>query len=81
MARHPARPDPRRRRDGDEFGERGHQRAAAAPVPSATSAQEILHPPLRARLGQYSYLTTVAAAAIAVGIALTAASYTDTAPH
>jgi Cu+-exporting ATPase len=43
------------------------------------STQEILHPPLRARLGQYSYLTTVAAAAIAIGIGLTAASYTTTA--
>jgi Cu+-exporting ATPase len=43
------------------------------------SAHEILHPPLRARLGQYSYLTTVAAAAIAVGVGLTAASHTNTA--
>ena len=42
-------------------------------------AHEILHPPLRARLGQYSYLTTVAAAAIAVGVGLTAASHTNTA--
>ena len=41
------------------------------------SAQEILHPPLRARVGQYSYLTTVAAAAIAVGVGLTAVSRTD----
>ncbi len=43
------------------------------------STHEILHPPLRARLGQYSYLITVAAAAIAIGAGLTAASYTDTA--
>jgi P-type Cu+ transporter len=43
------------------------------------SAHEILHPKLRARLSQYSYLTTVAAAAIAIGIGLTAASYTTTA--
>src|SRR5215472_6674835 len=43
------------------------------------SAHEILHPKLRARIGQYSYLTTVAAAAIAIGIGLTAASYTTTA--
>jgi Cu+-exporting ATPase len=42
-------------------------------------AHEILHPPLRARLGQYSYLATVAAAAIAIGIGLTEASYTTTA--
>jgi Cu+-exporting ATPase len=43
------------------------------------STREIEHPKLRARLGQYSYLTTVAAAAIAVGIGLTAASHTTTA--
>jgi Cu+-exporting ATPase len=43
------------------------------------SAYEILHPPLRARLSQYSYLITVAAIAIAIGIGLTAASYTTTA--
>ena len=34
---------------------------------------------LRARIGQYSYLATVAVAAIAVGAGLTAASYTNTA--
>jgi ATPase, P-type (transporting), HAD superfamily, subfamily IC len=43
------------------------------------SAHEILHLPLRARIGQYSYLATVAAAAIAIGAGLTAASYTSTA--
>ena len=43
------------------------------------SAHEILHPPLRARIGQYSYLATVAVAAIAVGAGLTAASHTNTA--
>ena len=43
------------------------------------SAHEILHLPLRARIGQYSYLATVAVAAIAVGAGLTAASYTNTA--
>ena len=43
------------------------------------SAHEIVHQPLRARLSQYTYLTTVAAAAIAVGVGLTAASYTTTA--
>ena len=42
-------------------------------------AHEILHPPLRARLGQYSYLATVAAVAIGIGIGLTDASYTITA--
>jgi Cu+-exporting ATPase len=43
------------------------------------STHEILHPKLGARLSQYSYLTVVAAAAIAIGIGLTAASYTTTA--
>jgi P-type Cu+ transporter len=43
------------------------------------SATEILHPPLRARLGQYSYLVTVAVLAVAIGVALTTASHTDTA--
>jgi Cu+-exporting ATPase len=43
------------------------------------SAHEILHLPLRARIGQYSYLATVAVAAIAIGAGLTAASYTSTA--
>ncbi|HEU5265867.1 MAG TPA: heavy metal translocating P-type ATPase [Jatrophihabitans sp.] len=43
------------------------------------SADEILHPTLRSRISQYSYLTTVAAAAIAVGIGLTAISHTGTA--
>jgi Cu+-exporting ATPase len=38
---------------------------------------EILHPPLRARLGQYAYLTGVAAVALALGAGLTAASRTD----
>ena len=41
------------------------------------SAHEILHPSLRSRIGQYSYLTTIAAAAIAVGVGLTWASHTD----
>ena len=43
------------------------------------SAHEILHPPLRARIGQYGYLATVAVVAIAIGAGLTAASCTDTA--
>jgi Cu+-exporting ATPase len=38
------------------------------------SAQEILHPPVRARVGQYAYLTTVAVVALAIGGALTAVS-------
>jgi Cu+-exporting ATPase len=42
-------------------------------------AHEILHPTLRSRIGQYSYLTTVAAAALAIGTGLTVASHTDTA--
>jgi Cu+-exporting ATPase len=43
------------------------------------SADEILHPRLRDRVGQYSYLTAVAVTALAVGAGLTAASRTDTA--
>jgi Cu+-exporting ATPase len=43
------------------------------------SAAEILHPPLRARIGQYAYLVTVAVLAVAIGVALTAASRTETA--
>jgi Cu+-exporting ATPase len=33
------------------------------------SAQEILHPPLRQRLGEYAYLTGIAVAALAIGAA------------
>jgi Cu+-exporting ATPase len=43
------------------------------------SPHEILHPSLRERVGQYSYLGIVAAAAIAVGVGLTALSRTDAA--
>jgi Cu+-exporting ATPase len=43
------------------------------------TAGEILHPSLRARVGQYSYLVVIAAVALAVGVGLTAASRTDTA--
>ncbi|MGZ4591803.1 MAG: heavy metal translocating P-type ATPase, partial [Actinomycetes bacterium] len=43
------------------------------------TAAEILHPLLRARLGQYAYLATVAVVAVAVGAALTGLSRTDTA--
>lgn len=43
------------------------------------TAAEILHPPLRARIGQYSYLVVIAAVAVAIGVGLTAASRTDTA--
>jgi len=41
------------------------------------SAQEILRPSLRSRLGQYAYLTTVAVVALAIGAGLTALSRTD----
>ncbi|MFD4973390.1 heavy metal translocating P-type ATPase [Streptomyces sp. NPDC058424] len=41
------------------------------------TAQEILHPPLRARVGQYAYLTGVAAVALALGAGLTAVSRMD----
>jgi Cu+-exporting ATPase len=43
------------------------------------TAHEILHPRLRERVGQYSYLVVVATAAVAVGVGLTALSRTDTA--
>ena len=51
-----ARPGARRRGDGDELGQRRHQRAAAARFRRPASAHEILHPPLRSRVGQYAYL-------------------------
>src|SRR6516162_9698151 len=76
LAWHPARSDPRRRRHGDEFGERGQQRAAATPLPLAGRRKRRSRCAL---LSQYTYLTTVAAAAIAVGVGLIAASYTTTA--
>lgn len=43
------------------------------------SADEILHPPLRRRLGQYAYLAAVAVVALLIGTAFTWASRTDTA--
>jgi Cu+-exporting ATPase len=43
------------------------------------NAQEILHRTLRERIGQYSYLVTIAVAAIAIGTSLTVASHTDAA--
>jgi len=42
-------------------------------------ADAILHPPLRERVGQYSYLVAVATAAIAIGTAFTVASHSDAA--
>ncbi|NMR31624.1 heavy metal translocating P-type ATPase [Crystallibacter degradans] len=41
--------------------------------------QGILHPPLRARVGQYAYLAGVAAVAVALGTAFTLLSHTDAA--
>ena len=41
------------------------------------TVQEILHPPVRARLGQYAYLTGVAAVALAMSGTLTAVSRMD----
>ncbi|WP_405143216.1 heavy metal translocating P-type ATPase [Sphaerisporangium sp. NBC_01403] len=41
------------------------------------TAQEILHPPRRARVGQYAYLTGIAVVALALGAALTAVSRMD----
>ncbi|MBO0891524.1 MAG: copper-translocating P-type ATPase [Acidothermales bacterium] len=44
-----------------------------------SSADEILRPPLRARLGQYAYLGGVAVVAVAVGVGLTGLSRTEAA--
>jgi Cu+-exporting ATPase len=44
-----------------------------------TSADEILHPPLRRRVGQYAYLAAVAVVALVIGTTFTWASRTDTA--
>jgi Cu+-exporting ATPase len=43
------------------------------------SAADILHPPLRSRVGQYAFLVVVAVVALAIGAGLTALSRTDTA--
>ncbi|MFP5345847.1 MAG: heavy metal translocating P-type ATPase [Actinomycetes bacterium] len=42
-----------------------------------SSAEEIMHPPLSSRVGQYAYLVAVAVVAVAVGAGLTALSRTD----
>ena len=44
-----------------------------------SGAQEILHPPVRQRAGQYLYLAAVAVVALAIGTTFTWASRTDTA--
>ena len=41
------------------------------------SVEEILHPPLRSRIGQYAYLTGVAVVALSIGAGLTAVSRMD----
>jgi Cu+-exporting ATPase len=45
------------------------------------TAEEIVHPPLRGRIGQYAYLTGVAVVALAIGTGLTVLSRTDAAQH
>jgi Cu+-exporting ATPase len=45
------------------------------------TAKEILHPKLSARIGDYTFLTTVAAVALTLGTAFTWASRTETASH
>ena len=45
------------------------------------TTEEILHPPLRTRIGQYAYLTGVAVLALTLGAGLTAVSRTDAAAH
>ncbi len=46
-----------------------------------SSADEILHPPYTARVKQYSYLTSIAVLAVALGGGLTALSRSDSAQH
>ena len=41
------------------------------------SVQEILHPPIKERVGQYAYLTAIAVVALAIGGTLTAVSRMD----
>ena len=41
------------------------------------TVQEILHPPVRARVGQYAFLTAIAVVALAIGGTLTAVSRMD----
>src|SRR4051812_16453811 len=41
------------------------------------TAAEVLHPPVRARIGQYAYLTGIAVVALALGAGLTAVSRMD----
>src|SRR5688572_19774042 len=41
------------------------------------TVQEILHPPVQQRIGQYAYLTGIAVVAVAIGTALTAVSRMD----
>jgi Cu+-exporting ATPase len=41
------------------------------------SVQEILHPPIKDRVGQYAYLTAIAVVALAIGATLTAVSRMD----
>ena len=47
--------------------QRGHQRAAPAQLPPPASPQEILHPPLRARIADWGYLVAIAILALAIG--------------
>ncbi len=77
VGRAPARPGAGLGRDGDELGQRAQQRAAAAPVQAPGTVEEILHPPVRARVGQYAFLTAIAVVALAIGGTLTAVSRMD----
>jgi P-type Cu+ transporter len=45
------------------------------------TVDEIVHPPMRQRVGQYAYLTGVAVVALAIGASLTAVSRMDFAEH
>ena len=68
VLRRPAEPGAGGGGDGDEQRQRGHQRAAAARLPARRRApQEILHPPLRARIADWGYLAAIALLALAIG--------------
>ena len=56
VGRAAARPGAGQRRDGDELGQRGHQRPAAAALRAAGHGHDVLHQPLAARVGQWAYL-------------------------
>ena len=77
LERAPARPRPRVRGHGHEPDERAQHALRLRRFRRPASAQEILHPPLRSRIGQYAYLTGSPSFALALGVGLTAVSRMD----